>query len=422
MRESSSNGSSEMRQRLAWRIVPAVLAILAGLVVWIGRPFIFGPSGDDLGAPGGTACATVGARGASASVLLAGDTHFGESYFTGDARSPPGEHGYGYTLLRLRALTSSADYVIVNLETPLTGLRWSPLSAVKKYVHWGNPQQGANALAEIGVRAAGLANNHSFDFLRQGLDDTMAALQSRQIAAFGAGHTVGEALKPHRFDIRFPGRSLHVAVIGALEGNLDDLLCGAYATRTGAGAYALSRQSITRQIQALKHADPELFVIAFPHWGSNSAWRSEAQSRLGRAMIDAGADLVVGHGAHLSQEIEAYGGRLIVYNLGNFAFLAPGRYAELGDHSFSMAARIDFTEGQSELGRALRLYFILSNNLLTGYQPRLLAGDELERAEEMVMSRKTIDAVARARLSGATTRGRDETGEYLRIDLGALSR
>lgn len=403
-----------------------VRGLIAGLILlaptgflWVSSPLLLPPSGESLARLAPEPHRTIQARGPQASVLLVGDMYFGESYFQ-SAPAPFAARGYGYPLLRLRQLAASADTIIANLEAPLTTRSSSPVRWMKTYVHRGDPQPTANALSDLGVHAVNLANNHTSDFLARGIDDTLGALSSRGIAAFGAGHTIQEAARPYRFDIAFPSHALRVAVIGAFETRWEDLAYGAYAADWRSGCYALLSRTITRQIEALKQADPQLFVVVFPHWGADYTWRSTAQADMAHAIIDAGADIVVGHGAHMFQEIEPYAGRLIVYNLGNFAFLSPGRYSTPGAHPFSMAARLEIGERDSEFYHALRLYFVLSDNRVTDYQPRLLEGEDFEHAANLLAERQSLTPEARARLGAATTTGRDELGQYLLVDLGAL--
>jgi poly-gamma-glutamate synthesis protein (capsule biosynthesis protein) len=74
-------------------------------------------------------------------------------------------------------------------------------------------------------------------------------------------------------------------------------------------------------------------VVASVHWGVPPGWTApfqgllaEYQRPLGHALIDAGADLVLGHHPHTLHGVEAYAGGMICYSLGNFVFhtLAPG--------------------------------------------------------------------------------------------------
>lgn len=404
---------------LRWSIPAAVLLVLVG--AWLTRPLWWPTRGERLASLPRAAFTLE--RPHRLGVLFAGDTHFGESYFTDPERpSVVAKRGYDYPLERVRPLCESADFVVVNLETPLTNERNSPLKRVKQWVHWGDPERSGEALVSIGVRAAGLANNHAFDALAPGLTSTRAALAQRGIAAFGAGATLGEAARPFRADLRIGRQRLRVVVLGAFERRTSDWQMGAYATDSGPGTYPLVKETIVSQIRTMKKADPDLFVVAFPHWGKNYAWRSPAQAELGHALVDAGADIVLGHGAHLHQEIEPYKGRLIVYSLGNFVFLSPGRYKKRGMQGSSLVARLDFIEQGDKLGLSASLYFIASNNLRTDYQPRLLRGSAFEKATRRLLDRGSLPEAARSELRRLVEPGRDAVGEFLRFDLGAVGR
>jgi hypothetical protein len=356
------------------------------------------------------------------SVLFVGDTHFGESY--GEDSSKPSavaRLGYDYPLRGVRALARSANLVVVNLETPLTRRTHSPLRFLKPWVHWGDPERSADALRSLGVRAASLANNHALDALSPGLVDTRAALTARGIAAFGAGSTVSGAARPYRADLTVGRHRLRLAVLGAFERNWGDWLGGAYATSTASGTYPLAERTLAPQIRALKRADPGIFIVVFPHWGENYRWRTPAQSEVGRRLLDAGANIVLGHGAHLFQEIEVHQGRLICHGLGNFVFLSPGRYAGRRMHPYSLAARLDFTPRAEGIALRIVLYFLASDNQKTHYQPHLLGGAQFERASRLLLLEGgTLPEKLREKLRQRVRRGQDAVGEYLELELGTL--
>jgi poly-gamma-glutamate capsule biosynthesis protein CapA/YwtB (metallophosphatase superfamily) len=405
------------RRVLLWSL-PAGVALLS-LAAWLARPLWWSAPGERW-ASLPRADLTL-ERPRQLSILFAGDTHFGESYFT-DPADPAAvvEHGYDYPLQRVRSLCESADFVVVNLETPLTREKNSPLRRVKRWVHWGDPDKSAEALFSLGVRAAGLANNHAFDALAAGLASTRTALARQGISAFGAGPTLADAARPFRADLGIGRHRLRLLVLGAYERRFADWETGAYATSSGPGANPLVPATITAQMRAMKRADPDLFIVAFPHWGSNYAWRSPAQAELGHELIDAGANIVIGHGAHLFQEVEPYRGRLILYSLGNFVFLSPGRYQKRRMHPWSLAARLDFTEQKDKLTLSASLYFLASDNSKTDYQPRLLRGNEFEKAVSTLFDQGSLPETARAELQRIAQRRRDGSGEYLEVDLGTL--
>ena len=50
--------------------------------------------------------------------------------------------------------------------------------------------------------------------------------------------------------------------------------------------------------------------MAFPHWGRNYQWKTDDQTEMGHDLIDSGIDMVIGHGAHMMQEVERYSFRM----------------------------------------------------------------------------------------------------------------
>ena len=85
-------------------------------------------------------------------------------------------------------------------------------------------------------------------------------------------------------------------------------------------------------------------VIVSYHWGvSNTLEPVSYQSEVGRAAIDAGADLVFGHGPHKYQKIEIHKNRPIFHSLGQFVF---DDHLRLGNHREGLLARIVVHDGE----------------------------------------------------------------------------
>ena len=76
------------------------------------------------------------------------------------------------------------------------------------------------------------------------------------------------------------------------------------------------------QVKAIREArDACDYLVVYVHWGvEREETPKDYQRAMGRAYIDAGADLVVGSHPHVLQPVEEYNGKTIVYSLGNFVF------------------------------------------------------------------------------------------------------
>lgn len=244
---------------------------------------------------------------------------------------------------RLRRLLTGAVLAFGNLEVPLTT---SDASAEKAATHRADPKRAVDVV-DLGFDVVTLANNHMLDFGVEGMRDTLSALSAAGVGYVGAGENDREARRPlYRSTV-----SGDVALIG---------LCAAlppgFAASTSRPGVAplrvLQQVSVdpalaaeqpgmapfvhTRPYQpdldaacaevAAARANADLVVVAV-HWGVPAGFApasygvlAEYQRPMGHALVDAGADLVVGHHPHVVQPVEEYRGALIAYSIGNFVF------------------------------------------------------------------------------------------------------
>lgn len=344
-------------------------------------------------------------------ILFGGDTYFGEHHFA--AAQERGEthllheKGYGFSLEYLRPIMSASDHVILNLECPIldrTDGRTPRKLEINYPVHAGQAGPTERTLREAGVTAVSLGNNHALDYGESGLEETMAALDSADIRYFGAGKDSLDASRPLHMEVRIGDRTIDLFVLNAYAYREPyDKPLEFYAAPQKAGVWMLDGRAISQQIIQLRAAYPEAIIVAFPHWGWNYAWRDKSQFDIARNIIDAGADLVLGHGAHRIQEIEAYKGRWIVYGLGNFVFNTQGRYEETKSPPFSLAAQLLIRDAGGSRATTLRLYPIMSDNRLTGYQPRPVGRDEFR--------------AVKAHLKQIFPEGSDDIGPFFELDV-----
>jgi poly-gamma-glutamate synthesis protein (capsule biosynthesis protein) len=140
---------------------------------------------------------------------------------------------------------------------------------------------------------------------------TIANIEAEGIAVSGAGEDLAAARKPALLQ----AGAQTVAILAY------DAIAGYYhATATRTGSAPLTASIVRADIRAARAAGADL-VIVFPHWGTEyRAKPFEAQQRLARLIIDAGADMVIGNHAHWAAALEIYEGAPIWYALGNFVF------------------------------------------------------------------------------------------------------
>ncbi len=347
----------------------------------------------------------------SIQITFVGDVSFGENY-----KGTPEllvRKGYQYPFEGIAPILHNTDCVIANLETPFTDLPTSPLSKAKKYTHWSSVVYGPAHLKGNNMFTFSLANNHSMDFGAPGMIQTLSVLQESGMHWFGAGMTGSEAAFPFFKTFTKPEFHLKVAVFGAFEYRESyEEKYSFYARKEVPGVNPLFPERIREQIKELKSVDPSIFVVVYPHWGANYSWRNEAQLAMAHELIDSGADIIIGHGAHAFQEIEFYQGKWILYSLGNFMFLSPGRYARMQWPPYSMAAKLTISGTDSARSTTISLYPINSDNQVTQYQVRALNESEFRAFSTLLFSRSAV--------GGEQDRNaeikKDEFGYYLELN------
>lgn len=229
---------------------------------------------------------------------------------------------------QVRAVLERADAVVGNLECSLSD-RGVPtkaktpkdLKARKEFLLRGSPG-AALGLAQSGFAAMTLANNHTFDYGPDALDDTLTALHDNGVATAGAGDDAAEAWAPAFFE----RRGTRFALIG-----LSSIIPRGYAAGKQTPGIAPGRDTATGDVTAaylklLGHAIRVArmqadVVIVYEHWGMELVSAPSAdEQRLAHAAIDDGATLVFGAHPHVLGPLERYGHGLIAYSLGNFVF------------------------------------------------------------------------------------------------------
>ncbi|MEO8230056.1 MAG: CapA family protein [Chloroflexota bacterium] len=207
----------------------------------------------------------------------------------------------------VRRLLTGADLAVANFENPAPDVfRYHTTGTVFS----ADPKLIAG-LDRAGIDVVSLGNNHIRDAGAQGILDTIKNLKKYGIKSTGAGANVAAARKPAVVDVN----GARVAILGY------DTIARYYAAGPSkAGSAQLSPAAVRADIKKARAAGADI-VIVYPHWGTEYTPRPFAsQQTLARAVIDAGADMVIGNHAHWVGAMEVYKGRPIWYALGNFVF------------------------------------------------------------------------------------------------------
>lgn len=159
--------------------------------------------------------------------------------------------------------------------------------------------------------AVSLANNHSGDWGKRGFLTELDLLRETGIPFFGGGANAREARRP----LVLSARGKRIAFLGYSDYPPRRFAAGPSTPGT---AWLVEKDAVRDIQQAKKQAD---FVVLFLHWGEDlEPTVTPEQKTMGHALIDAGADAVIGGHPHLTQDEEWYKDKPIVYSIGNFVF------------------------------------------------------------------------------------------------------
>lgn len=254
------------------------------------------------------------------------------------------------------------DVILGNLEGPLCD-QGVPMKCKTPFeddcFEFVMPTRYARHLKEAGFSVLNIANNHSFDFGRECADNTVVTLHNAGIQATG-GKTTAHINKNGK----------RIVVVG-------------FSYKASAYAYSICDVLGAQKIVASLKKDHDIIIVSF-HGGAegtsalhipkgDETFLNENRGnviKFAHAVVDAGADLVIGHGPHVLRAIEVYKDKLIAYSLGNF--LTYGLFNLKWPRALSviLKARIDAATGNFIDGRLVPV------RLVNGGIPNIVPTDE----------------------------------------------
>jgi len=243
------------------------------------------------------------------------------------------------------------DVVFTNLESAVA----EKGETVQEGRGFLTPPEALDALNTFGFNLLALSGNHAFDLKVTGIQNTIREANSRKIVHAGTGNNVAEAVAPGYLHTPKGTIALIASASGLITpgGNATADRPGVNELRVEAGdkeneatgdlpgapGNTPNQEDSQRILQSIRdarqHAD---LVIVYQHnhvFGNHSfstIFTEGMQERLApndwlkkwtHAEVDAGADIIVMHGAPLLHGVEIYNGRPIFYDLGNFIFNVP---------------------------------------------------------------------------------------------------
>lgn len=232
---------------------------------------------------------------------------------------------------KVNEFISSADFAVGNLEGVLLNKGGTPkVCKDEKYCYLFRMSENyATVLAEAGFDAMSIANNHARDFGIEGQRSTMKTLKKAGIGYAGMKELCETSIIKK-----------------------DNLRYGFCAFAPNALMVSIHDYEYAKKLVKQLHDSCDVVVVSF-HGGAegmdknrvprkNEEYAGESRGdvyKFAHCMIDAGADVVFGHGPHVVRGLELYKNRLIAYSLGNFC--TPHRVNKTGRQGYAPVVRVD---------------------------------------------------------------------------------
>lgn len=243
-----------------------------------------------------------------ASIFFTGDVMLGRLVNEAMLR-----YGVAYPWGDVLPFLHQADLRIVNLECVISD-KGKPWSCWEKAFHFRANPVAIEALKLARVDCLVIANNHVLDYEEEAFLQMLELLEAAGIPYVGAGRNLEAARKPALLQTE----DLQIGIVAFTD---NEPGWKATATTPGTNYLPVSPESVSvlqEQIAQARLLGAGLLIVS-AHWGPNMRLRPSKRFRqFAHAVMDAGADIFHGHSAHVFQGIEAYGGKPILYDCGEF--------------------------------------------------------------------------------------------------------
>lgn len=273
-------------------------------------------------------------------IAAVGDIMMGSSYPTPILPASDGKELFDM----VKAELTNSDITIGNLEAPFGDSGKLAKDSTEKHNYaFLTPISYVKNLKDAGFDIMNLANNHICDFGKVGFKTTRRVLDSAGIKYAGLVGDIAE-LKIRDKTIIAIGFSPHYGtysllnipraqrIVARLKQKADIVIVSFHGGSEGI------KSLHTRDTFEYQYDDPRGNVVQFAH-----------------AVIDSGADLVLGHGPHVPRALEIYKDKLIAYSLGNFC--TYGRFEMAGENGLSLILKVNLNDsGKFVVGKITPLY------------------------------------------------------------------
>ncbi len=221
------------------------------------------------------------------------------------------KEGYDVFFEKTSALWKDSDIVMGNLENVAIKGSESDYEKSADPIILSSTPESVTALKDAGFNLIGLANNHFCNLGREGMISSFEIFEENNLEYLGAGYNIEEAA---RYAVKEIG-GFKIGIIAGTE-------VSGHGTLAGDDYPGSLSMLYTRFYDVIDSAASECdFTVVFMHWGDeNILSPTEEMKEIGKKLIDAGADAIIGMHPHVLLPVEKYRDGIICYSLGNFVF------------------------------------------------------------------------------------------------------
>ena len=256
------------------------------------------------------------------------------------------KYGETYFFKNFRETFENDDLTLANLECVLTDSN----NRVEKTFNLKGKPKYVGIMTSSSIEAVSLGNNHTRDYGEQSLKDTQNVLDEA-----GVLYAYNDKVSYFTSEEGIVVAMVSASVLSNTKSYEDYLLEG---------------------VAEAVRADADI-IIASCHWGiERDYYPTEYQRELGHKLIDAGADVVIGHHPHVLQGVEEYNGKIICYSLGNFCFGGNRNPAEKNTIVYQQT--FTFADGvlQPEIDAKIIPSRISGHSNYNDFQPMIATGEQ----------------------------------------------
>ncbi|MBQ8556233.1 MAG: CapA family protein [Clostridia bacterium] len=307
------------------------------------------------------------AEGESITLSFLGDCSIGDSIQYRDYavcyHATIREKGAAWPFSLVKDVLAADDLTIANLEVVLTN--YTRVRQDKTHNLIGDPSHTA-VILESGIDVVNTANNHAWDFRADGYHDALSHLDAAGIPHFGT---------------LYPGTDDGSDICPVIDVN---------GVKVGFVGFSYpqeyDKKRITNRIAQLREQGAQIVVCSL-HWGTEEKTQPTAgQEAFARYCIDAGADVLYGHHAHVLQSVQFYKGKPIFYSTGNFTF---GTMSNVDPDTGIFQLTYDIVDGAPVLAR---FSVVPCRTQGTGdYRPYILTDEaEIKAMRQKLVHKRTV--------------------------------